>query len=606
MKNDLLLPVFIIGLVFLSALQSLANDGLDGMTDSNLEQMLRRYEQDYESLNRFYRLPLSQHKLERIQRFHTDWEGRLEEIGFEELNQSGKIDYLLFINHLWYSKQQYEFQTKLDKDTRLLLPFAHDVLALERARWDAVEIDPEETAKALTKMIKQIETIQQQLKKGLTSPRNDEESEDEQERAFERGEEKPVRIDSVTTTKVIANRALQELNRIEGTLEGWFEHYDTYHPAFHWWVHNVYQDTQDALNDYQEFLREDILEHQEGEDPPLIGDPIGRDRLLVDLRHEMISYTPEELIEIANQEFAWCEQELLKASRELGYEDDWHAALEHVKGLHVPPGEMDQLVYRQAEEAIQFIEERDLVTIPKLCRETWRLEMSSSQIQKTLPYAFYGGQYMGVGYPTLDMDPETKRMSMRGNNIHFSRIVVPHELIPGHHLQKFMADRYNPQRQQFWTPFYVEGWALYWEMLLWDLDYPRGPEDRMGMLFWRMHRCARIMVSLKFHLHDMTPQEMIAFLVERVGHELDAATSEVRRYIAGNYSPLYQCAYMLGGLQIRALRKELVDTGEMSDTEFHDAILQQNEIPIVLIRAKLMNRELEADGYPEWKFYPVD
>jgi uncharacterized protein (DUF885 family) len=59
----------------------------------------------------------------------------------------------------------------------------------------------------------------------------------------------------------------------------------------------------------------------------------------------------------------------------------------------------------------------------------------------------------------------------------------------------------------------------------------------------------------------MQPAEMVDFLVKRVGHEVDGATAEVRRYIGGDYGPLYQAAYMLGGLQIRALYKELVTSG---------------------------------------------
>ena len=99
------------------------------------------------------------------------------------------------------------------------------------------------------------------------------------------------------------------------------------------------------------------------------------------------------------------------------------------------------------------------------------------------------------------------------------------------------------------------------------------------MLFWRSHRCARIIFSLNFHLEKMTPQECIDFLVNRVGHELDNATAEVRRSFTGDYSPLYQAAYMLGGLQFRALHKELVDSGKMTNREFHDAILKLNRIP---------------------------
>ncbi|MCL4866170.1 MAG: DUF885 family protein, partial [Gemmatimonadales bacterium] len=143
-------------------------------------------------------------------------------------------------------------------------------------------------------------------------------------------------------------------------------------------------------------------------------------------------------------------------------------------------------------------------------------------------------------------------------NIHFSRATVHHELIPGHHLQGYMTARYNPHRRAFSTPFWTEGWALWWEMLLWDQGFPRGPEDRVGMLFWRMHRAARIIFSLKFHLGEWTPQQSIDFLVDRVGHERANATAEVRRSFLGTYSPLYQVAYMMGGLQFRALHEELV------------------------------------------------
>lgn len=122
------------------------------------------------------------------------------------------------------------------------------------------------------------------------------------------------------------------------------------------------------------------------------------------------------------------------------------------------------------------------------------------------------------------------------------------------------------------------------------------------MLFWRSHRCARITVSLRFHLGEMTPAQMIDFLVERVGHERFGATSEVRRYIAGDYSPLYQCGYMIGGLQVRALHSELVGHGTMTHRQFHDAVLREGPIPVALMRAALMpSRTIVAEA-PAWRF----
>jgi hypothetical protein len=104
----------------------------------------------------------------------------------------------------------------------------------------------------------------------------------------------------------------------------------------------------------------------------------------------------------------------------------------------------------------------------------------------------------------------------------------------------------------------------------------------------------------------MTPQEAIDFLVERVGHERRNATAEIRRSFATSYSPLYQAAYMLGGLQLRALHKELVDSGRMTNRQFHDAVLKENSIPIDLIRASLTKRTLTRDDAPRWRFYDTN
>ena len=108
-----------------------------------------------------------------------------------------------------------------------------------------------------------------------------------------------------------------------------------------------------------------------------------------------------------------------------------------------------------------------------------------------------------------------KRMVMRGNNRHFARATAFHEMFPGHRLQLFMADRHASHRKAlFETPFFVEGWALYWEMLLYDRgDFHTTPEGRVGALWWRMHRCMRILFSLKFHLGEMTAHEAVDMLV---------------------------------------------------------------------------------------------
>ena len=75
-----------------------------------------------------------------------------------------------------------------------------------------------------------------------------------------------------------------------------------------------------------------------------------------ELAFEMIPYSPEELVEIAEREFAWCEAEMKKASNEMGLGDDWKAALEKVKTLHVEPGQQPSMIRDLALEAIDYVE----------------------------------------------------------------------------------------------------------------------------------------------------------------------------------------------------------------------------------------------------------
>lgn len=349
------------------------------------------------------------------------------------------------------------------------------------------------------------------------------------------------------------------------------------------------------------------------DDSGIEGKPIGETAVELALAEQLIPYTPAEVIAIGDREYAWCLAEAKRAAAELGFGDDWRAALEHVKTMHVGPGSQPTMIRGLLTEAMDFLEQHDLVTVPAIARETLRMTMMSPERQLVNPF-FLGGEQIIVSFPTDTMAHDAKRQSMRGNNIPFSRATAHHELIPGHNLQRFVNRRFSPlQAGGLDTPFYVEGWAVYWEMLLYSRDFPAhaaehsgGPPaaaNRLGFLFWRMHRCARITFSLRFHMGLWSAQQCIDFLVEGVGHERDNATAEVRRSFGGAYSPLYQAAYLLGATQLRALRAELVDTGEMPEKAFHDAILRAGTMQIALIRLLLQSAELSPDTDLDWHFY---
>ena len=340
------------------------------------------------------------------------------------------------------------------------------------------------------------------------------------------------------------------------------------------------------------------------DDTGIPGAARGRDGLMMDLADEMIPYTPEQLIALANREFAWCEDEMKKASRQMGFGDDWKKAIEHVKGMHPPPGGQPMMIKDLLFEAVDYLRAKDLVTVPQVASESLHMSMMSPEAQLSNPF-FLGGSQIIVSYPTNTMEYEARLQSMRGNNRPFSHATAHHEMIPGHNLVGYVGARSNGYRARIGgnTPFFGEGWPLYWELTLYELGFHDTPEEKVGALFWRMHRCARIIFSLNFHMGLWSPKESIDFLVDRVGHERDNATAEVRRSFQGGYGPLYQAAYLLGGLQLRGLRKELVDSKQMTNKQFHDEILRQGSMPIALIRLALTKQKLTRDMNVDWKFY---
>jgi uncharacterized protein (DUF885 family) len=580
---------------------------------SALRELVARYTSDRMALGRRYNGEYSAARRARFRDFHRDWQSRLEAIDFDALDTGGKVDYVLLWNRTGQELRLLEREDRLIQDLSASLPFVPALLDLHDRRRDLEAVKPADAAAVLNRVRAEIEASMRTLEASL-APGSGGIVQDQPQKP---GTATPVTTASPAAprpvgsaapalprpavSKIQALRASEVLTSVQRTVETWFKFYHAYDPLFSWWVAAPYKRVDEGLKSYVKLLRERVIGVRPGEDEPIIGNPLGREALVEDLAFEMIPYTPEELIAIAEREFAWCERELLRASRDMGFGDDWRAAQEKVKTLYVEPGRQPDLIRDLAHEAIAFIEERDLITVPPLAKEVWRVEMMSPERQKVNPF-FLGGEVIQVSYPTDTMDHDDKLMSMRGNNPHFSRATVQHELIPGHHLQGFMTERFNPHRRAFGTPFWTEGWALWWELYLWDLEFPRSPEDRIGMLFWRMHRAARIVFSLSFHLGTMTPQQCIDMLVDRVGHERATAEGEVRRSFNGSYSPLYQVAYMMGGLQIRALHRELVGSGRMTPREFHDRILRLGPVPIEMVRALLTETPPARDFRPAWRF----
>jgi len=552
---------------------------------SNVAPTIIRYNQDVATLLDFYspraergysyqRVLNSPLQRKRLNELNAAYLAEIEKSPFEKLEVNGRVDYILLKNQIELLEEELKEEALNYESVATLVPFASSVYELERKRLRGTAVDGEEVAKELDRLAK---TLEENIGKLPEQAKMDMKQ-------------------AVFAKEVVVS--------LQARLKNVYAFYNEYDPVFTWWVPKTYATADSLLGQLAEVLlaQGEVRTTQKPDKSGIKGNPVGEATLNKLLKREFIPYTPQELIELANQEFAWCDRELLKASEEMGFGTDWKKAQEQVKNSYVPVGEQPALIVKLYNDAKSFITERDWITWPALADETWGMIMMTPERQLVNPF-FTGGREISISYPTPEMSYDDKMMSMRGNNPYFSRGTVQHELIPGHHLQYFMNSRYKPYRREFRTPFYTEGWALYWELLLYENGFAKTPEERIGMLFWRMHRCARIIFSLNYHLGKWSPQECIDFLVDRVGFERANAEGEVRRSFQGNYPPLYQAAYLLGGIQIMGLKHELVDSGKMTMKDFHDAFMKENQLPIELMRAILTKQELTKNFKTSWKFY---
>lgn len=570
--------------------------------DVSLPNLIRQYSADASSVESCYKLPWSTLRFERLDRLYSDWLARLDGLNFDALSQSDRVDYVLFKNELLRSRRSLERSRKRLAEIDDLIGFRDVIQNLNQARWREGQIDGPAAATSISELAAQVKVLRKRIEKSAASgstnarPRGGDKRHRKRARtATNNDDAQPLAI-----TPALALRAAEAVAALRHTLREWFTSYEGFNPELVWWVKTPCEEADKQLEAYGKLLKEEVAGQKGGEDDPLVGDPIGAAAVAEDIRFEFLPYTAQELIALGERELAWGERQMKGAAREMGHGDDWKAAMAQVKADYVPPGQQDDLVAEIGREAIEFVKQHKFATIPPLCEETWRLSMIPVDKVQIIPYAAYKEPKVLVAYANERMTQEDKRMIMRGNNRAFVRLTTIHELIPGHHLQSYIAARYNTHRNLFRTPFYTEGWGLYCELRLWDLGWARTPQERIGMLFWRMSRAARVIVALKFHLGEMTPTEIADFFVKRIGHERLGAMSEVRRLISE--PPLYQASYLLGGMQIAALHDELVNSGRKLEQQFNDAVLAANTMPIELLRAMLSNLPVTRDMKPVWRF----
>ncbi|MEE8409692.1 MAG: DUF885 domain-containing protein [Myxococcota bacterium] len=157
-----------------------------------------------------------------------------------------------------------------------------------------------------------------------------------------------------------------------------------------------------------------------------------------------------------------------------------------------------------------------------------------------------------------------------------------HEAVPGHHLQISIAqslDDLPKIRRHGGFSAYVEGWALYSELVADELELYSTDATRFGMLNYQAWRATRLVVDTGMHALGWDRERAITFMHDNLAFPENEIANEVDRYIVW---PGQALAYMMGRMHIQKLRGRAEKRlGSAFDLRaFHDRVLENGPLPL--------------------------
>jgi uncharacterized protein (DUF885 family) len=169
--------------------------------------------------------------------------------------------------------------------------------------------------------------------------------------------------------------------------------------------------------------------------------------------------------------------------------------------------------------------------------------------------------------------------------------IAYHEGNPGHHMQISIAQELEGVPKFRTTSFfnsYVEGWALYAELVAKEMGGYQNPMSDFGRLVSEMWRAIRLVVDTGIHAKGWTEEQANQFFRDNSPISDGAIKAEVQRYFVW---PGQATSYKIGMLKILELREKAeTELGDKFDIRaFHDVVLGSGAVPLTILERMVNN-----------------
>jgi len=218
--------------------------------------------------------------------------------------------------------------------------------------------------------------------------------------------------------------------------------------------------------------------------------------------------------------------------------------------------------------------------------------------------AYFTGQSVGGVYAAGPWSPEASTILFlpvprtgapadeaavfyRDFNRGFNRMIVAHELIPGHYTQlKYAAHHPRKVRALFADPVYVEGWGTFCERLLLDLGFGNS-RARLAHLKKQLENIARTIVDIRVHTSGMTEMQVREFVTRDAFQGEQLARNMWMRTLT---TAPQITSYFLGYDQVKSLYEDVRQARGPAFVlrAFMDGMMEMGPVPVSEYRKKLL------------------
>lgn len=241
-----------------------------------------------------------------------------------------------------------------------------------------------------------------------------------------------------------------------------------------------------------------------------------------------------------------------------------------------------------AKDAVTFIEEKDIATLPK--NETLRIQTApeSAGPAARIGWVASAPPFDPNPMTTLNLPsipetlPQQEQIDFWASfNKPFNRMIVIHELFPGHYMQlKISRETPHPIRMLFPFGIYIEGWATFTEKVLLDAGWEAGNHlTLLAHLRKRLENANRSYTSVQVHCNGWNQEQVMKFSTET-----SLLAPQFAKSLWGRIenSPMQLTSYYLGGAQFtELLENEKERLGGQFDLKlFMDTVMKAGPIPI--------------------------